>query len=104
MLPKYVLPLKNKLGLTFPMLLDPGNRVAEEFGLAFTFPETLQQLYLSFGIDLSRYNGDDSWRLPLPARYVIDQKGVIRDATVSVDYTDRPDIEKTLAALKELTG
>jgi peroxiredoxin len=83
-------------------LLDPHNKVAGQFGLAFTLPEELQKLYLSFGIDLPRYNGDDSWQLPMPARYLIDQKGVIRDAAVSVDYTDRPDIEKTLVALKGL--
>ena len=104
MLPKYVSPLKNKYELTFPMLLDPGNRVAELFGIAYQLPEALQQLYLSFGIDLPRYNGDDSWQLPLPARYLIDQKGVIRDAAVSVDYTDRPNVEKTLTALKGLLG
>lgn len=104
MLAKYVHPLKLKLNLTFPMLLDPNNQVAEEFGLAFTISAALQELYRSFGIDLARYNGDDSWRLPMPARFLIDQKGIIRDAIVNVDHRDRPDIETTMAALKELTG
>jgi peroxiredoxin len=102
--PKYVQPLKNKYGLNFPMLLDPHNRVAEQFGLVYTVPEPLQQLYLSFGIDLPRYNDDDSWQLPMPARFLIDQKGGIRDAVVSVDHTDRPDVEKTLATLRKLMG
>ncbi len=102
--PKYVQPLKNKYGLTFPMLLDPHNLVAEQFGLVYTVPEPLQKLYLSFGIDLPRYNDDDSWQLPMPARFLIDQKGVIRDAAVSVDHTDRPDVEKTLATLRKLMG
>lgn len=104
MLSKYVPPLKLKHGLTFPMLLDPQHKVAAQFGLAISLPESLRQLYRSFGIDLPRYNGDDSWQLPMPARYLLDQKGVIRDAAVSIDYTDRPDIETTLAALKRLTG
>lgn len=103
MLPKYVAPLKNRHNLTFPMLLDPGNRVAGMYGLTYTLPEELQQLYLSFGIDLPRYNGDESWQLPLPARFLIDQNGIIRDAAVSLDYTDRPDAETTLSALKDLT-
>ena len=101
---KYIAPLKNKHGLTFPMLLDPHNQVAEQFGLTITISEALQELYLSFGIDLPRYNGDDSWRLPMPARYLIDSKGIIRDAAVTVDHTERPDIETTMAALKKLTG
>ena len=101
---KYVPPLKNKLSLTFPMLLDPGNQVAELFGLAMTVPSALQQLYLTFGLNLPRFNGDDSWRLPLPARYLIDQKGVIRGASVSIDHTERDDIETTLEELYQLTG
>ena len=86
------------------MLLDPNNQVAEKFGLAFTLPADLQELYRTFGIDLQRYNGDDSWRLPMPARFLIDQKGIIRDVVVNVDHRDRTDIETTMAALKELTG
>ena len=101
---KYVQPLKLKHNLTFPMLLDPHNQVAEQFGLVYTLPAVLQQLYIGFGIDLPRYNDDDSWRLPMPARYLIDQKGIIRDVAVSVDHTDRPDVETTMEALRTLTG
>ncbi len=101
---KYVSPLKNKHNLTFPMLLDPYSRVAERFGLVYALPVALQQLYLGLGIDLPRYNDNDSWRLPMPARYLIDQKGVIRDVAVSIDHTVRSDVELTMVALKKLTG
>ena len=101
---KYVPPLKSKYSLAFPMLLDPNNQVAERFGLAMTVPSALQELYKTMGLDLPRFNGDESWRLPMPARYLIDQKGIIREASVSVDHTERDDVEVTMAALKELTG
>jgi len=64
--------------------------------------EDLRKIYLQFGIDVPKHNGDDSCTLPLPARYIIDRKGIARYAEVSVDYTVRPEPENTIAALKGL--
>ena len=86
--------------MTFDILSDPGNEVAQRYGLTFTLPEDLKGIYLKFNIDLEKYNGDDSWTLPLPARLIIDQEGTVRYAEINADYTVRPEIEETLAALK----
>ena len=88
--------------LTFEVLIDPGNALAKKFGLVYTLPEVLRKIYLQFGIDLPKYNGDDSWTLPLAARFIIDRKAVIRYAAVDADYTVRPDPEHTLEALKSI--
>jgi len=87
---------------TFDMLSDPGNQTAKSYGLVYALPEDLRKIYLQFGTDLPKYNGDDSWSLPMPARYIIDPKGIVRYAAVEPDYTVRPDPEYTIAALKEL--
>lgn len=92
----------DKLHLTFDILSDPGNQTAENYRLVFNFPKDLKKVYLQFGIDLLKYNGDDSWRLPLSARYIIDQNQMVRYAEVSPDYTVRPDPSHTLEALKEI--
>ena len=86
------------------ILSDPGNSVAEKFGLVYTFTEELKQVYLQLGIDLEEYNSWDPWRLPLVARYIIDQKGIIQYAIVSADHTDRVEPEHTLKALEALSG
>lgn len=89
--------------VTFPILSDPGNEVAAGFGLRFKLPDYLIELYRdSFKNDLSRTNGDSSWTLPMPARYVIGMDGVIAYAEVSPDYTRRPDPEELLPALSAL--
>ena len=88
--------------LTFDLLSDPGNRVAKTYGLVYTFPEDLKQVYLQFGIDLSQYNGDDSWPLPMPGRFIIDRSGIIRYAEVNPDYTVRPEPEEVISVLEEL--
>ena len=90
--------------LTFQILGDPGNEVAETYGIRFKLPEDLREVYRTFGINLPEYNGDDSWTLPLPTRLIIDQDGIIRYAAINADYTVRPDPEETIAALKNLIG
>ena len=88
--------------LTFRILGDPGNRVADQFGLVHGVPDDLRKIYLQFGIDLPRYNGNDSWTLPLAARFIIDRQTVIRYAQTDADYTVRPEPEHTLDALKSI--
>jgi peroxiredoxin len=88
--------------LTFEILSDAGNRVAEQFGVKFAMPAYLKALYLTFPNDLAKVNGDDSWTLPMPARFVIDTRSVVRYAAVDPDYTTRPDPAETVAALRAL--
>ena len=90
---KYSRQVVKKHNLTYPVLGDTGNRVAAAFGLTFTLPEELQKLYVSFGLDVPRFNGDDSWILPLPARFIIGSEGTVIDAEAHPDYTQRPDPE-----------
>jgi len=68
--------------------------IAKTFGLVFTLPDDLKDLYLNvFKNDLAQRNGETSWRLPLPARFVIDRGGIIRYAQADPDYTVRPEPE-----------
>lgn len=90
--------------LTFEILSDPGNEVAQRYGLKFQLPEDLREVYAKFAIDLPKYNGDDSWTLPLPTSLIIDQKGIIRYAAINADYTVRPEPEETIAALKYMVS
>jgi peroxiredoxin len=76
--------------------------MAARYGLRQKLPDDLKALYLQFGIDLPKYNGDASWTLPMPARLIIDQEGMVRYAAINADYTVRPEPEETLAALKAM--
>jgi peroxiredoxin len=88
--------------LSFELLRDFGNRVAEAYGLVFTLPDDLQAIYLKLGIDLARGNGDGTWRLPIPARVVIDHQGVVRAVDADPDYTQRPEPAQTVQVLRKL--
>jgi peroxiredoxin len=88
--------------LSFPILSDTRNDVAAAFGLRFTLPGYLVELYKNLKNDLPAFNGDPSWTLPMPARYVIGQDGIIAYADINPDYTHRPEPESMLPVLKGL--
>ncbi len=89
---------QNALG--FPILSDTHNDVAASFGLRFELPDYLVELYKALKNDLPSFNGDPSWTLPMPGRFVIGQDGIILYAEVNPDYTRRPEPEDMLPALR----
>jgi len=88
--------------LRFHVLHDPGNAVAADYGLTWTLPGAMRDMYRDWNIDLERYNGDDSWMLPIPARFIVDREGLIRYAEADPDYMSRPEPQETLEALRSL--
>ncbi len=86
--------------LDFPILSDTHNDVAAAFGLRFALPDYLVDLYKSLGNQLPTFNGDDSWTLPMPGRFVIGRDGMIAYAEVNPDYTRRPEPSDMLPAIR----
>jgi peroxiredoxin len=103
-LEKYSMQMAKKHNLTFNVLCDQGNRVASKFGLVFSLPGDLRKLYAGFGIDLERFNGDDSWTLPMPGRFILDRQGTIIGSEVNPDYTIRPEPGDIVEILNRLLG
>ncbi|MBR8040017.1 AhpC/TSA family protein [Burkholderia cenocepacia] len=93
----------NELG--FPVLSDVNGQTGADFGLRFALPDYLVELYKNLKNDLPAFNNDPSWTLPMPARYVIGQNGIVLYSEVNPDYTRRPDpsdmfpvLEKAIAS------
>ena len=91
-----------KNDLSFEVLSDVGTKVAREFGIVFPIPEELAHVYSSFGIDLTKAEGDKRFELHLAATNIIAQDGRIIKAAVDIDYTKRLDPEEIIEALKSL--
>ena len=88
--------------LTFPVLSDAGSAVAALFGITYMVTPQMQQHYRSILINIPFVNGDqgeNTWRLPLPATFVIAQDGTILFAEAHADHRVRPDPMDVLAAL-----
>jgi peroxiredoxin len=86
-------------GLPFPLLHDPGAKLAEQFGLVYTVPEYHQRYLKSIMVNLPFLNGESSWRLPMPATYGIGQDGHVLFAEAHADFRVRPEPEEALSAI-----
>ena len=88
--------------LTFPILTDPGATLAAQFGIAYTVSEPMQRHYRSILINIPFINGDQgshTWRLPLPATFVISPSNTILFAEAHADHRVRPDPMDVLRSL-----
>ena len=85
-------------GLPFPVLSDPGCAVAEQFGLVYSVPAYQREYYRSILVNIPFVNGDQSWRLPLPATYVIGRDGRVAYAEAHADFRVRPEPQEALRA------
>ncbi|MCH2194835.1 peroxiredoxin-like family protein [Kordia sp.] len=102
-IPQYNKQITTQQRLNFDLLSDSENNVANEFGLRWEMVDPLKSLYRdSFGISLPNYNGDESWTLPVPARFIIGTDGIIKYAEFSIDYTKRPNPDVLVKALNEI--
>jgi peroxiredoxin len=92
--------------LTFPVLTDSGCQLAEQFGIAYTVPELLRAHYRSILVNIPFIHGDqgaNTWRLPLPATFIIRpsaEGGTILFAEGHADHRVRPDPADILRMLK----
>ena len=84
-------------GLPFPVLSDPGCVLAEKFGLVYTVPDYHRAYYLSIMVNLPFINGEPSWRLPIPATYVIAKDRRVLFAEAHADFRVRPEPEEAIA-------
>jgi peroxiredoxin len=100
--PDNSLSTAEKNDLKFEVLSDVGNKAADQYGLVFKLDSSLHDIYTKFGLVLPKFNGDDSWEIPLPGTYVIDTDGTVKYAFANADYTKRAEPDEVIAKLEEL--
>jgi peroxiredoxin len=89
-------------GPTFPVLIDHGGKIAEQFGLTFEMDDAAKGFLKGVGIDLEKRNADGRWILPVPGTFVIDRSGHIAYAHVDADYRNRPEPQEIVAMCRSL--
>lgn len=87
--------------LSFVVLSDAGNEVADDFGIRYRLPDELIRVFEG-RLDLLEKNGDGSWTLPLGATFVIDTDGTIARAFLFTDYRERAEPQDIVDALRVL--
>ena len=90
--------------LKFNLLVDKDNAIGKAFGLVYTFPENLKNVYRDvLKLNIQAINEANCWQLPIPARFVIDGNGVIRDVKADPDYRYRPEPSEVFDIAKRVT-
>jgi peroxiredoxin len=101
-MPDKAITTAERNGLAIDILSDSGNAVAETLGLVFELPAELRPIYEKFGLDIPAYNGDQSFKLPVPATYIVGQDRRIVFDFVNADYTRRVEPDEIVAQLDRL--
>ena len=83
----------------FLVLTDMDNGYAMSLGLAIWLGDELQKI-ISHRHDLSEYQGNDTWVVPIPATFVVGRDGRVKARFVDPDYRKRMAIEDLLAAMR----
>ncbi|SIS75762.1 peroxiredoxin-like family protein [Salimicrobium salexigens] len=100
--PDQSLTTQEKHDLEYVVLSDKGNEVAGQFNLVYQLPDYLVDVYKEKGLNVDEHNGDDRWKLPVSATYIIDTDGTIAYEYTKSDYKDRAEPSEVLQELKAL--
>lgn len=84
----------------YTLLSDSRMQAARAFGIAFRVDDATVRRYLEHGIDLEAASGETHHELPVPAVFLVDQRGVIRFVHVNPDYKVRISATELLAAAR----
>ena len=94
--------LKSEKELTYCILSDSGNEIANLYGLRFEIQKPLLDAFASFGLDFTQLHGDqgeNTGTLPIPGTFVIGVGGRIIYSFVDSDHTKRAEPADIVAVL-----
>jgi peroxiredoxin len=96
--------LSEELALPFPVLSDVDNGYSLSLNLAVWLDDELRSFFASRGHDLPRFQGNDSWMVPVPATFIVDTGGIIRERFIDPDYRKGFDLDVLLRAFRNTPG
>ena len=96
-------PTPNNSRLDFDLLTDADQSVIRAYRLHYQVPDEVRWIYTGvFDTDVSNFNADGSWNLPVPATFIVDRGGIVRKRHVTADYLRRMEPDEVVAALNAL--
>ena len=98
---KYARILQATRGIPFRVLTDMDFGYALSLGLVFWIGQKIMDMYRGFGIDLSQFQGNGGWFLPIPAILVVGRDGRVKARFVDPDFRHRMRTEDIVEAVRE---
>lgn len=82
--------------LQFTVLSDVDNKLARQLGIVWNQADIFRSLFQGFGVDWQKLYGNENLEVPIPATFLVDKNGVVRNMFLNPDYTKRLDPETAL--------
>lgn len=99
---QHVAETTRKRGLAYLMLSDPANHYARTCGLAYELSPDHIRIHRARGRNFPALHDDTTWRLPVPAVFVVAPDARVVFAFADVDPARWPDPEELVRSLDEL--
>lgn len=90
--------------LAYPVLSDRDGAVAGQYGVSVELPEPARPVFTRLGHELPRMNADGSWRLAVPATFVVGRDGRVAVAGASLRPERWLEPAEAVAAVRGLAG
>jgi peroxiredoxin len=98
--PEKIRELLTKTDYDYTLLSDSDMTAARAFGLAFRVSDETVDRYNRYNIDLVDASGQEHHQLPVPAVFIVDEKGKIEFSYANPVYQERIHPSVVLAAAK----
>jgi peroxiredoxin len=99
---QYTGPYATANELPFPILSDIDLGYSLALGLIFWIGADVRRLYQEAGVDLERYQRNSGFFLPVAAKFIVGQDGLVKARQVNVEFRQRMEPEAVVATLREL--
>lgn len=98
----YVNNTIDKTGATYQIISDANNSIMQRYKVAYDVDASTNNRLKNIGVDLQTVNASHNAVLPVPAVYIINQKGIIQYAFFDQNYRNRPSVKTLLEQLDQL--
>jgi len=95
-------PYAKQNRLPFPVLSDIDLGYSLSLGLIFWVGTEISRMYQEAGVELEKYHGNRGYFLPMAAKFIVGQDGLVRARQVNIEFRERMEPEAIVAALKDL--
>ena len=96
---QYGAALRDYAEAPFPVLTDLDNGYALSLNLAFWVGDEKREAMNAGGFDISLYNGNETWMLPIPATFVVGRDGLVKARHIDPDYRRRMELDAIVDAV-----
>ncbi len=88
--------------LPFPILSDIDLGYSLSLGLIFWVGSEVQRLYAEAGVELEKYHGNQGHFLPMAAKLIVGQDGLVKARQVNIEFRERMEPAEIISVLQSL--